>query len=382
MDLTAVSRKYTVLGSVFTVALALLSTAVPFLAPFAGAALAVVILNSKKPWLPAALGAGVTAAVWGLSSFMGGIYLFAAVTLMIAVTAATLSVAFGRAKPIKSVIIATSVTLGASLVALGLAYVYFEGGSLSADGVKAAFAWITEGIDSTAKNFLDSLGKEADAETVKLYENFFESFKNSVTEYYLPMSPSLCVYFAFLTVTPAVLFVKNAVPACDVAKVGRFGSMRTQRLFAVLMAAAYIASLFMSDDTVGLTVRNLTVASMGYFVAAGYSVISFFLTARGTRPPAKYLIYILTAFVCVLTLGFDIIAMLGIVEGLLQIRKKFDLVAAKYGEKGENIRDMMERLKDAEQEKPENDVPWYERKKEEDKDKKDDGSDNDGGEEK
>lgn len=369
-------KKTTVSAAITAFVLAFLAPAFPFLAPFAGAAASVVFINSKKAYLPLIFSLSVTAYFFAGTLLSGGDIFFAALLwLLYFVTAFAFYVTFRKAVKFQYIVTVTAFAIGASVCGIAFLYVYLRGGSLSLEGAAAAFSWFTESLEASMNQFIELLKETGNENLIEEYRTAYETLKTLVTDYYIPMFPSLAVTLGFVIAAPSALYIKNAAHRADVAKIGRLSSVKADRLLSVIMAAAYIASWFVKNDAFGITLKNFVTVGVAYFTVSGFGFISFMMNIRKAKPVTKHIVYTVICAIAVFISGLELIAMIGIFEGIVQTRNKFLKMMKLYGfdpEKdsaAEVIEKMREKIERGEipprgEEKEDSakpDIPWYER---------------------
>ncbi len=369
-------KKTMVSAAILSFVLAFLSPAFPFLAPFSGAAASVVFINSKKAYLPIAFLGTVTAYFFAGTLLSGGDFYYALLLeLMCMVPALSFAITFRKALKFQYIITITAFATAAALCTVTFLYVYARGGSLSLEGAKIAFSWLINSFEANMNSFIELLKETGNENLIEEYRTAYETLKTLIVEYYIPMFPSLAVTLGFVVAAPSALYIKNAAYRADVAKIGRLSSVKADRLLSVIMAVAYIASMFVKNDAFGITLENFVTVGIAYFAVSGFGFISFMMNIRKTKTVTKHIVYTVICAIAVLISGLELIAMVGIFEGVVQTRNKFLKMMKQYGfdPEKDSTAEILEKMKEKaergelqrrERDKEDahnQDIPWYER---------------------
>ncbi len=367
-------KKSLISSSAAAFVLAFFSPVFPLLAIFSGAAAAVMCINSKKAYLPAAFFVITSGYFYGGSLLFGsGIYFAIVLEALCFIPMLLFAITFSKAVKFKYTVIITSFAIGISLCGIAMLYVWQRGGEISLKGIESAFSWFTEAFNANMEATVAFLKEQGNTALADKYSDMYEALKTSVLKYYIPMFPSLCIMLGFVFATPSALFIKNSAHRADVQKIGRLSDFGSDRLLSIIMLAAYLVSVFVGEDAFGVTLCNFVTVGLCYFAVSGFGFISFMMNIRKTKTSTRYIVYVIICTLCFLTAGLDMIAMLGILEGILQTRVKLIKTVKRYGfdpEKDslseilEKMREKIERgeMPPREDEVPkEPDIPWYER---------------------
>ncbi len=366
--MTSKSKGKFILFSVLTLAFAAFSPIMPLFALVAGVTGAINWFNSEKKAFPLLI-ILISFSLFVTSSFLLGldIYYIALVAILFLVPMVLIAVCYSKGLTFQATVLLTATVLGGFIIGIIILYVYLKGGEISLKGAETAFGWLINEFNTVADAVVKMYTDAGSQNLADMYKQFFEEFRVSVTEYYVPMFLGIILNATLLFSAVAALTVKILADIPNKKKIGIFSSFRTERIVAILMIAAYIAVMFLDNSALSLTVKNLVLIGNAYFAVSGAAYISFILNMRKASTGKKCLVYGIILTVCVMLTGLDLLSVFGIMEGVIQTRGKFEKLVSNYGfdSAKENASDLLEKIKkkvEKEQsEKSKNDVPWYER---------------------